>query len=364
MRSIPLIVLVSGTAVLVATAPYMITQTPDAAPAPARAPDLLPDRAPAPETDSANEAAPGRVGARVDAAGPARRRDRSPASAPRRGSASDPAAPAPVVAAPAPGSPSRPGKTQPGKTQPGKTRPSRPDPGKPKPDPATKPDPNTGHNPTTPPGPGTNPRPPAGHDPEPEPHPGLLNAPDPEGGETIFARGGVRCTLGFNVRRSGSYYFLTAGGCAEVGLKLYADPTLVIELGTVVAVRNSTALVRYVSPRVERPGSVGTPSGSQDVMAARGLDVGRRVCRTGPDIGIKCGTVTALDQSVRLRGGTIRGLVKTTICTENGDAPGTPYLSGPFAVGMGIGAAGNCDDGGSFIQPLGEVLSAFDAEIY
>ncbi|MFC4054916.1 hypothetical protein ACFOY4_34955 [Actinomadura syzygii] len=352
MRSIPLIVLVGGTAVLVATAPYMITQSPDSALAPAPAPDVLPKRAPAPDADSLNEAAAGRVAA--EAAAPARGGHRSSASGPGRASAPHLAAPDPVVAAPAPGSPSDPGKAKPG----------RPDPGRPKPGPVTKPDPPKGHDPVTPPDPGT-PEPPKGHDPDPEPPPGLLNAPDPEGGETIFARGGARCTLGFNVRRSGSYYFLTSGGCAEVGLKLYADPTFVIELGTVVEVRNSTALVRYVSPRVERPGSVGTPSGSQDVMAARGLEVGQRVCRTSPDTGIKCGTVTARNQSVRLRGGTITGLVKTTICTESGDTPGTPYLSGPFAVGLGIGAGGNCDGGGSsFIQPLDGVLSAFDVEIY
>ncbi|TYK53181.1 S1 family peptidase [Actinomadura decatromicini] len=351
MRSVPLIVLVGGTAVLVATAPYMITQSPDSALAPAPAPDLLPKRAPAPDGDPLNEAAAGRVAADAQAGVPARGRHRSSASEPGRESAPDPAVPAPVVAAP--GSPSKPGKARPG----------RPDPGKPKPGPVTKPDPPAGHDPVTPP----DPDPPKGDDPDPEPpaHPGLLITPDPEGGETIFARGGVRCTLGFNVRKAGSYYFLTTGGCAEVGLKLYADPTLVIELGTVVAVRNSTALVRYVSPHVERPGSVGTPSGSQDVLAARALEVGHRVCRTSPDTGIKCGTVTARNQSVRLRGGTITGLVKTTICTESGDAPGTPYLSGPFAVGLGIGAGGNCEGGGtSFIQPLDGVLSAFDVEIY
>ncbi|MGH3243035.1 MAG: hypothetical protein ACRDNL_21840, partial [Spirillospora sp.] len=61
MRPLPLTMLVSGTAIIVAAAPYMITQTPDtlSAPAPLPAPapesDALGDPAPVPETDSGND---------------------------------------------------------------------------------------------------------------------------------------------------------------------------------------------------------------------------------------------------------------------------------------------------------------------
>ncbi|TDD58577.1 S1 family peptidase [Actinomadura rubrisoli] len=214
----------------------------------------------------------------------------------------------------------------------------------------------------------TGPEPATGQEPEPgtdEP-PGLFGAPKPEGGEPIFARGGVRCTLSFNVRKSGTYYFLTTGACAEVGLKIYADPALTVELGTVVAVTNTaTGLVRYVNPRVERPGSVRTPTGSQDVTAARSPEVGRRACRTSAVTGIKCGTVTARDQSVRFQKGTITGLARTTICTRRGETPGAPYLSGTFALGLRMGAGENCAGGGSsFFQPIDEVLSAFGVNVY
>ncbi|TDD15419.1 streptogrisin B precursor [Actinomadura sp. KC06] len=168
------------------------------------------------------------------------------------------------------------------------------------------------------------------------------------------------------MRKSDTYYFLTTGACAEVGLKIYADPTLRIKLGTVVDVANgTTALVRYVSPHTERPGSVGTPTGSQDVTGAQTPKVGQRICRISPDTGTQCGTVTALNTSVTSPGGTIHGLARTTICTEPGDTSGAPYLSGTFALGMGFGAGGNCGSGGTtYFQPVGKVLNAFGVEVY
>ncbi|QXJ21118.1 streptogrisin B precursor [Actinomadura graeca] len=229
------------------------------------------------------------------------------------------------------------------------------------PHPVISPEPETSPSPVTSPAPEPSQAPEAGTD----ENPGLVAVPSAEGGESIFARGGVRCTLGFNVRRSGTYYFLTTGACAEVGLKIYADRALTVELGTVVAVTNTTALVRYVSPRVERPGSVRTPAGSQDVVAARSPRVGQRICRTSPITGITCGTVTARDQSMRFHEGTLSGLARTTTCARLGETPGAPYVSGPYALGLRIGVGGNCSRGGSsFFQPVDDVLRAFGVNVY
>ncbi|MFI0372031.1 S1 family peptidase [Actinomadura sp. 1N219] len=357
MRPIPLTMLVSGTAIIVATAPYMITQAPDSisapAPAPAPAPDSesLPDAEPTPETDFADESARG-YGARASGADPSRGRSQGRAADGRSEAASGASGGTvvqpPVVAAPAPGSAPAPD----------------PDPGPdrdPNPAPDDDPPPSQDPAPDDDPPPDQEPQP----DPDEPPH-GLMGPPDPEGGESIFAPGGVRCTLGFNVRKADSYYFLTTGACAEVGLKLYADPTLRIKLGTVVQVTNgTTALVRYVSPHTERPGSVGTPTGSQDVTGTQSPRVGQRICRINSDTGTECGTVTALNTSVTSHEGTIRGLARTTICTEPGDTPGAPYLSGTFALGMGFGASGNCSSGGTtYIQPVSQVLDAFGVEVY
>lgn len=191
-------------------------------------------------------------------------------------------------------------------------------------------------------------------------------APSGEGGQAVYGANGVRCTLGFNVRQNGTYYFLTAGGCAQVGLILYADPALTTELGTVVAVSNiAVALVRYVEPQVERPGSVRLYPGSQDITSAGSPVVGQRVCRSGPTTGVRCGSVTAINVTVRFPEGTITGLARTTLCTEPGDTPGAPYFSGTTAVGLGIGGIGDCASGGtSFFQPISPILSAYGVSVY
>ncbi|MFI0411916.1 S1 family peptidase [Actinomadura sp. 3N508] len=190
--------------------------------------------------------------------------------------------------------------------------------------------------------------------------------PSGEGGQPIFAKGGVRCTLGFNVRKADTYYFITAGGCAKSGQKIYADPGLTVELGTVVSVMNvAVALVVYVEPHVERPGSVLGFPGSRDITAAGKATVGQPVCRSGSTTGVRCGTVTALNQSVSFPEGTITGLARTNICAEPGDNPGAPYFTGTLALGVGIGGSGNCSSGGtSFYQPINEILSAYDVNVY
>ncbi|MEV4002654.1 S1 family peptidase [Actinomadura sp. NPDC049753] len=190
-------------------------------------------------------------------------------------------------------------------------------------------------------------------------------APGAEGGRAIYGAG-VRCTLGFNVRQNGTYYFLTAGGCAQVGMPIYADPAMTVQLGTVVSVTNaSVALVRYVEPSVERPGSVYLYPGSQDITTAGRPVVGQRVCRSGPTTGLRCGSVTAINVTVNFPEGTITGLARTSICTEPGDGPGAPYFSGSTAVGLGIGGVGDCASGGSsYFQPISPVLSAFGVSVY
>ncbi|MFI0372032.1 S1 family peptidase [Actinomadura sp. 1N219] len=190
--------------------------------------------------------------------------------------------------------------------------------------------------------------------------------PSGQGGQAVFAKGGVRCTIGFNVRKSDTYYFLTAGGCAKQGQKIYADPGLTVELGTVVSVMNvAVALVAYVEPHVERPGSVLLHPGSRDITAAGKASVGEQVCRSGSTTGTRCGTVTGLNQSVSFPEGTMTGLARTNICSEPGDNPGAPYFTGTLALGVGVGGSGNCSSGGtSFYQPINEILSAYDVNVY
>jgi streptogrisin B len=189
--------------------------------------------------------------------------------------------------------------------------------------------------------------------------------PPPEGGRAIYASNGVRCALGFNVVKSGTYYFLTAGGCAQVGLRIYADPNLATPLGTVVGVTAAPeiALVQYVDPKKERPGSVHTYPGTRDITTAGPPAVGQRICRSGPVNGLVCGPVTATNLTINLPDGVITGVARATVCA--GELAGAPYFADSRAVGLEIGMSGNCASGSSsYFLPINSVLSAFGVAVY
>ncbi|MFC6883545.1 MULTISPECIES: S1 family peptidase [Actinomadura] len=188
-----------------------------------------------------------------------------------------------------------------------------------------------------------------------------------EGGRAVYAPGGVRCALGFNVRKADAYYFLTGGRCAKTGLTIYADSALTVPLGTVVAVAKiSTALVRYFDPGIERPGSVYLYPGSQDIVHAGYPSVGQRICRSGPLTGVRCGTVTATNLTINFPEGTINGVARTNICIDPPELPGAPYFAGTMAVGLELGSGGSCSTGGgaSYFQPVPEILNTFGLTVY
>ncbi|WP_242909452.1 S1 family peptidase [Actinomadura terrae] len=190
--------------------------------------------------------------------------------------------------------------------------------------------------------------------------------PPPEGGRAIFGSNGARCVIGFNVVRNGSYYFLTAGGCAQGGLHIYADEARTVPLGTVAQVMGGgfkVALAQYVDPKKQQPGTVHTYPGSLEITSAGMPSVGQRVCRSGPVSHVVCGSVTAVNQTINLPDGVINGVSRTSICAS--ELPGAPYFTDGRAVGMEIGTSGGCVGGtSSYFQPISPVLSAFGVAVY
>jgi streptogrisin B len=90
--------------------------------------------------------------------------------------------------------------------------------------------------------------------------------------------------------------------------------------------------------------------------------VGESVRRTGSTTGTHSGTVTALNVSVRYRGnpgGTVSGLIQTTVCAEGGDSGG-PLYDGTRALGLTSGGSGDCTSGGiTYFQPVREAVNAY-----
>ncbi|MFF4808600.1 S1 family peptidase [Micromonospora chersina] len=176
-------------------------------------------------------------------------------------------------------------------------------------------------------------------------------------GDAIYG-GGYRCSLGFNVVKSGVYYFLTAGHCGDVASTWYTNSSQTTLIGPTISSSfpgNDYALVRYDNAGLSHPGG----------YTAANASVGESVKRTGSTTGTHSGTVTALNVTVRYQGsGTVKGMIQTTVCAEPGDSGG-PLYDGTKALGITSGGSGNCRTGGTtFFQPVTEAASAYGVTVY
>ncbi|MER6069994.1 S1 family peptidase [Streptomyces sp. NPDC001817] len=176
-------------------------------------------------------------------------------------------------------------------------------------------------------------------------------------GNAIYG-GQYRCSLGFNVVGGSTYYFLTAGHCGKVAKTWYTNQAHTTLIGPTIGYDfpgNDYALVRYDNTGLGHPGG----------YSAANAYVGENVKRTGSTSGTHSGTVTALNVSVRYQGGgTVSGMIQTTVCAEPGDSGG-PLYDGTKALGITSGGSGDCTTGGTtFYQPVPEALGAYGVSMY
>ncbi|MEU7588393.1 S1 family peptidase [Micromonospora sp. NPDC049230] len=182
------------------------------------------------------------------------------------------------------------------------------------------------------------------------------------GGQGIYG-GGARCSLGANARSGSTYYVITAGHCTTAAATWYADSAQTTVLGTRTATSyptNDYGLIRYTG-RTAHPSAVYTYPGLLTIHGPGTAYVGQAVCRSGVTTGVRCGTVTGLNQTVNYATGVIYGLIRTNICAEPGDSGGPLYVASTGTIlGILSGGSGNCTSGGTtYYQPIGEVLAAY-----
>ncbi|MDX8141798.1 S1 family peptidase [Lentzea sp. BCCO 10_0061] len=187
------------------------------------------------------------------------------------------------------------------------------------------------------------------------------------GGDAILG-GGVRCSLGFNVKRPGTStaYLLTAGHCGNL------TSTWSTSGGQVIASRTGTsfpgndyALFQYTSD-ISRPGEVNLYNGTRRSIDSAGNPVvGQTVGRSGSTTGFHRGKVTGLNVTVNyVDGTTVTGMIATTVCVQGGDSGG-PLFANNTALGLTSGGSGDCTSGGrSFYQPVTEALNAYGVTVY
>ena len=176
-------------------------------------------------------------------------------------------------------------------------------------------------------------------------------------GDAIYG-GQYRCSLGFNVVKGGTYYFLTAGHCGKVANAWYTNASHSTLIGPTTGYSfpgNDYALVRYDNVSLSHPGG----------FVLGDAFVGESVTRKGSTTGIHTGKVTALNVTVRYQGaGRVSGLIQTTVCAEPGDSGG-PLYDGSKALGLTSGGSGNCRTGGTtFFQPVREAVNVYGVTVY
>ncbi|MER7333735.1 MULTISPECIES: S1 family peptidase [unclassified Micromonospora] len=187
------------------------------------------------------------------------------------------------------------------------------------------------------------------------------------GGQAIYAGGGGRCSLGFNVRSGSTYYFLTAGHCTNISSSWYSNSSQTAYLGARAGTSfpgNDYGIVRYSSTAAQ-PGNVYLYNGSyRDITGAGNAYVGQSVQRSGSTTGLRGGSVTALNATVNYAEGSVSGLIRTNVCAEPGDSGGSLF-SGSTALGLTSGGSGNCSWGGTtYFQPVTEALSRYGVSVY
>jgi streptogrisin D len=187
------------------------------------------------------------------------------------------------------------------------------------------------------------------------------------GGQAIYAGGGGRCSLGFNVRSGSTYYFLTAGHCTNISSSWYSNSGQTSLLGTRAGTSfpgNDYGIVRH-SNSGNAAGNVYLYNGSyRDITGAGNAYVGQSAQRSGSTTGLRSGSVTALNATVNYAQGSVSGLIRTNICAEPGDSGG-PLFSGGTALGLTSGGSGNCRTGGTtFFQPVTEALSRYGVSVF
>ncbi|GAA4207687.1 S1 family peptidase [Actinocatenispora rupis] len=168
------------------------------------------------------------------------------------------------------------------------------------------------------------------------------------------------CSAGFMVRRGSTYSLLTAGHCTS-GKPAWSRRGHALGPSTrSYFPGNDIGLVTISNPRYWQPKpAVVYRSGTRPVTGAGTVPVGATVCKSGRTSGTTCGTVQAVDVTVRYQEGRVTNLYQTNVCTRPGDSGGPLYTGRSTGLGMVSGGDDSACGAGyaSFFQKLRPALS-------
>ncbi|RJQ78620.1 S1 family peptidase [Pseudonocardiaceae bacterium YIM PH 21723] len=184
------------------------------------------------------------------------------------------------------------------------------------------------------------------------------------GGIAFNINGSSRCSIGFSARTSAGDGFVTAGHCGTSGARVtiggqaagsFSQSTFPGNDWAFVAVGSGHTLTNQVQGH------------SQPVTGSTESAVGASICRSGSTTGYRCGTVSAKNQTANYPQGAVRGLTRSTACSEPGDSGGS-FVSGGNAQGTLSGGPSNASCSSpsgaySLFQPVLPALSALGATL-
>lgn len=195
-------------------------------------------------------------------------------------------------------------------------------------------------------------------------------SPAPLGsGAALFNPAGTtsqRCTAAFAATDGKSGYLIAGPTCTGGTLYSTVNGTNVL-VGTViptpvpyngyvvVEVTNTTdwELVSYV------------PDGSSKIVlkGSKETPVGGKVCHASATFPLRCGAVTAIDQTATFPWGTGTGLTRTSICSGSTDL-GAAYVTEDQAQGIPLGGPNFCTTTGtSYFVPINPILEKFGLKL-
>jgi len=167
---------------------------------------------------------------------------------------------------------------------------------------------------------------------------------------SVLDNSGMRCSLGFNGTQNGQVVNITAGHCnpdlpsaggpnAASVYELRQFDVLGPKIGTfarssldsrdfsIIAINDASA-ARFQNNAVRVPGA--------DPLFVDGVAqpvVGAPVCKSGSRTGFSCGTIAAVDATVKVGERQLNGAFASTICALPGDSGGS-IVTGTKALGV------------------------------
>ncbi|GAB3106875.1 S1 family peptidase [Streptomyces calidiresistens] len=182
------------------------------------------------------------------------------------------------------------------------------------------------------------------------------------GGDPFYV-GNARCSIGFSVHGG----FVTAGHCGTTGSAVRGwDNTHIGHVRGRVWPGSDMAWVDVGSGWWTVPVVLGWGTvPDQLVRGSSPAPVGSSICRSGSTTGWRCGTLTAVNQTVQYSSGEVaHGMSFTSACSAPGDSGGS-VIAGDQAQGVHSGGSGSC--GGSSMtvfNPINPILQHYGLTLH